>query len=241
MKRREEGSREWGKTMIWKPPISKLSFLPEGNRHVLKRRAPPLPWWLEGGLLWQPHVCPASKSPLLLSHVLVSPCALPTVSMAAQWIPGPLEIMWRKGHRTSHCSAALNHAKQTIGWTQWRQAGREHCAKGHQYLKILKMPRVLIPGHLCQATLGGHHCLLGSCGAQNPIENFVCTTFFFRSWQSSILCLWLLTKIGLPEPHKRKCIFMSACSSKHSITLSNTKHLLFMRNSSCQVLFALSF
>lgn len=52
------------------------------------------------------------------------------------------------------------------------------------------------------------------------------------SCQSSILPLLLFSKIGLPEPHKRKRIFMSACSSKHSITLSNTKHLFFMGNSS---------
>lgn len=120
---REEGSREWAKNMILKPYISKLSFLPEGNRCVLKRPAPPFLWWPGGGLLWQIPVCPASRSPLLLSHVLLSPCAPLTVRVAAQWIAMPFGDHVKEGHRTSHCSAALTLSDCWMGHNGGRLGG----------------------------------------------------------------------------------------------------------------------
>ena len=244
-RRAGSGARPWLKTTPLRGASNaKLSFLCEGNRSVLRRPAPPLPRWPEGGHLCQLHVLPACKTPLLLSHVLLSLRALLTMRVAAHWIARPFGDHVKERtqnisllNRTAGFKDTKLHKTKTIGWGIMEAGWEGILCKGSSMFilfynqdikRYLSWALDIFSGEL-RADISAPQ---EEVAPKIQMRALATPYPWASSCQSSILPLLLFSKIGLPEPHKRKCIFMSACSSKHSIILSNTKHLFFMGNSS---------
>lgn len=136
------------------------------KRDVPRRPPPSLPRWPEGGHLCQLHVLPVCKTPLLLSHALLSLCALLTMRVVAHRIARPFRDHVKE--RTQKISllnrtAGFKDTKllktKTTGWGTMEAGWKVTLHKGSSMLILfynqdIKKASVLSPGHLYQGRYG---------------------------------------------------------------------------------------